>query len=128
MLELNMMIWDIFCIRKIWSNSFVQKIQKIQHASLTAIKKFSQNFYFINLNVENLIELKATIKWACENNVKQDENSNQYFYLHHDFYLKYHFCQYSSNLQHNHQINISSQDSHLILITVRKTKKQKNHI
>ena len=29
LLELNMIIWDIFCIRKVWSDSFIQKIQEV---------------------------------------------------------------------------------------------------
>ena len=74
--ELSTAIWDIFCIKKVQSDSFVQKIQKIQHASSAAIKKSDQNSHYISSDIEDLIEFKAVIKWACESNAEQNENSD----------------------------------------------------
>ena len=120
-----MLLWSIFCVEKVWFDSFIQKIQEIQYASLTAARKSDQSFHHVNLNVENLIEFKAAIKWACENNAEQNEDSNQCFHLHHSFHLRCYFHQCTSNLQCNHQISINSQSSHLTLNTVRKIEKQK---
>ena len=62
MSELNLLIWDIFYIRKIWSDSSVQKIQKIQHASSAAAEKSCQDSHHVNMSTENLIELEAMMK------------------------------------------------------------------
>ena len=75
MYELNLFLWDIFCIRKVQLNLFVQKIQKIQHADSIAAEKSSQSSYYINSCAENLIELKIAVKWACESNAQQNENN-----------------------------------------------------
>ena len=56
------MIWNILCIRKVWSDSSVQKTQEVQYADLVAAEKSSQSSYNINSDVENLTELKAIIK------------------------------------------------------------------
>jgi len=62
MSELSLLIWDIFCIRKIWFDLSVQKIQKIQYASSAAAEKSCQDFYYINMSAESLIKLKVIIK------------------------------------------------------------------
>ena len=117
------MLWSIFCAEKVWSDSSVQKTQKIQYANLAAAKKSDQNSHHVNSDVENLTELKATVKWACESNAEQNENSDQYSHSHHNFHLKYHFCQCISDLQYNYQISISSQSSYLTFDIIKKTKK-----
>ena len=66
MSELNSLIWDIFCIREIQSDSSVQKIQKVQHASSAAAEKSCQDSHHINISAESLTELKAMMKWAYE--------------------------------------------------------------
>ncbi len=68
MSELSLLIWDIFYVREIWSDSSVQKIQKVQHASSAAAEKSCQNSYHVSISAESLTEFKATVKWACENN------------------------------------------------------------
>ena len=62
MYELNSLLWSIFCAEEVWFDSFVQKIQKIQHASLAAVKKSDQSSHYISLSIENLIEFKAAMK------------------------------------------------------------------
>ena len=39
--ELNLSLQNIFCTKKIWFNSSVQKIQKVQHADSAAAKEFN---------------------------------------------------------------------------------------
>ena len=126
--ELNLLLQNILCIKKVWFNSSVQKIQEVQHADSAAAEKSSQSSHYINLCVEDLTESETAVKWTCESSAWQNENSNQYFYSHHSFHLKCHFHQCMSNLQCNHQISTSSWSSHLTFVVIRKTKRQKNHI
>ena len=62
MYELSLLLWDIFCIKKIWFNSFIQKIQEVQHANLTAVEKSNQSSYHVNSCAENLTESEAVMK------------------------------------------------------------------
>ena len=62
MYELNSLLWSIFCAEEVWSDLSVQKTQKIQHANSAAVKKSDQSFHHVNLNVEDLTELKTVIK------------------------------------------------------------------
>ena len=126
MYELNLLLWNILCIREIWSDSSVQKTQEVQHASSAAARKSSQSFHNISSCAENLTELKAVMKWACESSAWQNEDSNQCSCLHHSFHLRCHLCQRVADLQCNHQISISSWSSYLTFTAVRKTEKQKN--
>ena len=60
--ELSLLLQSIFYAEKVWSDSFVQKVQEIQYASSAAIKKFNQSFYLVSSDIENLIKLKAAVK------------------------------------------------------------------
>ena len=63
---MNLSLQSIFCIKKVWFDLSVQKTQKIQYASLAIARKFDQNSHHVSSDVENLAELKAVMKWACE--------------------------------------------------------------
>ena len=94
-----------------------------QHASSAAAEKSCQDFYHISISAESLTESEAIIKWACESSAWQNENSDQCFYLYYSFYLKCHLCQCMSDLQCSYQISISSWNSYLTFIIIRKTEK-----
>ena len=62
MYELSLLLWSIFCAEEVWSDSSVQKIQEVQHASLIAVKKSDQNSHYISSSIENLTEFKTAVK------------------------------------------------------------------
>ena len=128
MYELSLSLWSILCIEEVWSDSSVQKIQEVQHASLAAVRRFDQNFHHVSSDVENLTELKAAVKWACESSAEQNEDSDQHSHLHHSFHLKCHFCQCMSDLQCNCQININSWSSYLTSDSQKNKRAKKNSL